>query len=109
MRSKKTENVEGSSRKQGSSRKVASLDSRYGEIGISAVAAALQYSGDVKSAIRAYLPAGRPLARRPRGLTARPGTQRWRCIAPLHSPGDSAHRTGSACRPIGANLLHDAA
>jgi hypothetical protein len=50
MRSKKTENVEGSSRKQGSSRKVASLDSRYGEIGISAVAAALQYSGDVKSA-----------------------------------------------------------
>jgi hypothetical protein len=44
MRSKKAENV------QGSSLKVASLDSRYGEIGISAVAAALQYSGDVKSA-----------------------------------------------------------
>ena len=30
-------------------RKVASLDSRYGEIGISAVAAALQYTGDAKN------------------------------------------------------------
>jgi hypothetical protein len=35
---------------QGSSRKVASLDSRYGEIGIPAVAAAVQYSGDAKNA-----------------------------------------------------------
>jgi hypothetical protein len=35
---------------QGTSRKVASLDSRYGEIGIPAVAAALQYSGDTKTA-----------------------------------------------------------
>jgi hypothetical protein len=43
-KSKKTENVQASSRKAGS------LDSRYGEIGISAVAAALQYSGDVKTA-----------------------------------------------------------
>ena len=45
MRSKNnTENV------QGSSRKAASLDSRYGEIGIPAVAAALQYTGEAKSA-----------------------------------------------------------
>lgn len=44
MRSNNTETV------QGSSRKAASLDSRYGEIGIPAVAAALQYTGDAKSA-----------------------------------------------------------
>jgi hypothetical protein len=34
---------------QGSSRKVPSLDSRYGEIGIPAVAAAVQYTGDTKT------------------------------------------------------------
>jgi hypothetical protein len=44
MRSNKTENA------QGSSRKSASLDSRYGQIGIPAVAAALQYTGEVKNA-----------------------------------------------------------
>lgn len=42
MRSKTMETV------QASSRKVASLDSRYGEIGIPAVAAAVQYTGEVK-------------------------------------------------------------
>jgi hypothetical protein len=41
---------------QGSSRKVASLDSRYGEIGIPAVAAALQYTGDAKNAGTAPAP-----------------------------------------------------
>jgi hypothetical protein len=34
---------------QGSSRNVPSLDSRYGEIGIPAVAAAVQYTGDAKT------------------------------------------------------------
>jgi hypothetical protein len=38
---------------QGTSRKVASLDSRYGEIGIPAVAAALQYTSDAKNAVAA--------------------------------------------------------
>jgi hypothetical protein len=41
---------------QGSSRKVASLDSRYGKIGIPAVAAALQYTGDAKNAGAAPAP-----------------------------------------------------
>jgi hypothetical protein len=35
---------------QGSSRNNCNLDSRYGEIGIPAVAAAVQYTGDVKQA-----------------------------------------------------------
>jgi len=35
---------------QGSSRMTGNLDSRYGEIGIPAVAAAVQYTGDVKQA-----------------------------------------------------------
>jgi hypothetical protein len=43
---------------QGSSRDVQSLDSRYGEIGIPAVAAALQYGGDAKTAGAA--PAAQP-------------------------------------------------
>jgi hypothetical protein len=41
---------------QGSSRKVPSLDSRYGEIGIPAVAAALQYTSDAKTAGTAPAP-----------------------------------------------------
>lgn len=41
---------------QGSSRKVAALDSRYGEIGIPAVAAALQYTGEAKAAAPAPAP-----------------------------------------------------
>jgi len=41
---------------QGSSRKVPSLDSRYGEIGIPAVAAAVQYTSDAKTAGSAPAP-----------------------------------------------------
>jgi hypothetical protein len=44
MRSNNMENAQSSSRKAGS------LDSRYGQIGIPAVAAALQYTGEVKNA-----------------------------------------------------------
>ena len=41
---------------EGSSRRAASLDSRYGEIGIPAVAAALQFTGDAKTAGSAPAP-----------------------------------------------------
>ena len=50
------------------SRNESSLDSRYGEIGISAVAAALQYQSEVKNP--AYAPVVHQLDKRTVGMAA---------------------------------------